>query len=113
MEDGNQTFLQWLRHIVETYSPLDFILIAENFDRFLYGVLVTLELTFLALILGGLMAIPMAIARASKHKIFNAPVWCYTYVFPRHAASGPDLSDLLRPRPVRMGCARAFCGDRS
>ena len=81
MEGGNQTFLQWLRHIVETYSPLDFILIAENFDRFLYGVLVTLELTFLALILGGLMAIPMSIARASKHKIFNGPVWCYTYVF--------------------------------
>jgi len=81
MATGDQTFLQWLRHVVETYSPLDFILIAENFDRFLYGVLVTLELTFLALILGGLMAIPMAIARASKHKIFNAPVWCYTYVF--------------------------------
>jgi len=64
-----------------SYIPLDIALIAENFDRFLYGVWVTLNLTFLSLVLGGLLSIPMAIARASKHRIFNPLVQGYTYVF--------------------------------
>ena len=46
-----------------SWIPLDITLIAENFDRFLYGVWMTLNLTVLALLLGGLLAIPMAIAR--------------------------------------------------
>tara|TARA_R110002049_G_scaffold142277_1_gene304121 strand:+ start:4900 stop:5670 length:771 start_codon:yes stop_codon:yes gene_type:complete len=64
-----------------TYIPLDIALIAENFDRFIYGVWVTLNLTFLSLLLGGLLSIPMAIARASKHRVFNPLVQGYTYVF--------------------------------
>ena len=64
-----------------SYIPLDIALIWDNFDRFLYGVWITLNLTFLALFLGGLMAIPMAIARASRHPIFNPLVQIYTYVF--------------------------------
>lgn len=64
-----------------SYIPLDISLIAENFDRFLYGVWVTLNLTFLALLLGGLLAIPMAIARASQHRIFNPMIQVFTYVF--------------------------------
>ena len=63
-----------------SYIPLDIALIAENFDRFLYGVWVTLNLTFLSLLLGGLLAIPMAIARASRHRVLNPMVWSYTYV---------------------------------
>lgn len=64
-----------------SYIPLDIALIAENFDRFLYGVWVTLNLTFLALLLGGLLAIPMAISRASKHRVFNPLIQGYTYIF--------------------------------
>jgi len=63
-----------------SYIPLDIALIAENFDRFLYGVWTTLNLTVLALVLGGLLAIPMAIARAARHPLFNPMVWGYTYV---------------------------------
>ncbi|MEO9631848.1 MAG: ABC transporter permease subunit, partial [Sulfitobacter sp.] len=63
------------------YIPLDIALIAENFDRFLYGAWVTLNLTFLSLLLGGLLSIPMAIARASKHRVFDPLVQGYTYVF--------------------------------
>ncbi|UWQ85991.1 ABC transporter permease [Leisingera caerulea] len=63
-----------------SFIPLDIALIAENFDRFLYGVWATLNLTFLALLLGGLLAIPMAIARAARHPVFNPMVWGYTYV---------------------------------
>ena len=61
--------------------PLDIGLIVENFDRFLWGAWMTLNLTFLALIFGGLLAIPMAIARASRHPALNPLVWTYTYVF--------------------------------
>ncbi|WP_415184505.1 ABC transporter permease [Phaeovulum sp.] len=64
-----------------SYIPLDISLIAENFDRFLYGVWTTLNLTFLALFVGGLLAIPMAIARASHHRVLNPIIWAYTYVF--------------------------------
>ncbi len=66
---------------VLSYIPLDITLIAENFDRFLYGVWTTLVLTFLALLVGGLFAIPMAIARASKHWLLNPIIWSFTYVF--------------------------------
>jgi len=63
------------------FIPLDLALIWENLDKFLLGVGVTLQLTFLALLLGGLMAIPMAVARASRHPVFNPLVWGYTYLF--------------------------------
>jgi arginine/ornithine transport system permease protein len=66
---------------VLTYIPLDVALVAANFDRFLYGVWVTLNLTFLSLVLGGLLSIPMAIARASGHAVLNPLVQGYTYVF--------------------------------
>ncbi|WP_301459324.1 ABC transporter permease [Pseudorhodobacter sp.] len=64
-----------------SYIPLDISLIAANFDRFLYGVWTTLNLTFIALFIGALLAIPMAIARASRHRFWNPIVWGYTYVF--------------------------------
>ena len=63
------------------YIPLDISLVANNFDRFLYGVWTTLLLTFLALIVGGLLAIPMAIARASKQPVLNPLIWGFTYIF--------------------------------
>ena len=55
---------------IDKWSPIDFILIGQNLDRFVYGAFVTLELTILALILGGLISIPMAIARADKKNFF-------------------------------------------
>jgi arginine/ornithine transport system permease protein len=67
--------------VIDEYSPLEFGLIFEHFDRFLYGVWVTLELTVLALIFGAIFSIPMAVARANKHWLFNGPIWLFTYVF--------------------------------
>lgn len=66
---------------IHKFSPIDFIVIAENFDRFLYGMGVTLQLTVASLIIGTLLALPMAIARAYRHPFFNLPVLAYTYVF--------------------------------
>ena len=66
---------------LETWSPLDVVLIAQNFDRFLWGALVTLQLTGLSLLIGGLLAVPLAIIRAGNNPWLNAPVWGFTYLF--------------------------------
>ncbi|MCP4389066.1 MAG: ABC transporter permease [Gammaproteobacteria bacterium] len=66
---------------LDTWSPIDVVLIAQNFDRFLWGALTTLELTIISLIVGGILSIPLAIIRAGNNKILNAPVWVFTYVF--------------------------------
>ena len=63
------------------YIPLDIAVIIKNFDRFLYGVWVTLNLTFIALFFGTILAIPLAVARASRHPFLNPVIWFYTYVF--------------------------------
>ncbi|MEZ5795435.1 ABC transporter permease subunit [Albidovulum sp.] len=31
--------------------------------------------------MGGMMAVPLAVARAARHPVFNPLVWTYTYVF--------------------------------
>ena len=66
---------------LQTWSPIDIVLIAENFDRFLLGAWVTLKLTGLSLIIGGLMAVPLAIVRAGSNPFLNAPIWAFTYTF--------------------------------
>ena len=81
MEETNTGFGASLVAFLDTWSPIDFILIGQNLDRFIYGAFVTLELTILALILGGLISVPMAIARANKKNLFNGPVWVFTYFF--------------------------------
>lgn len=71
----------WLVLVSENYSPLDFMLVAENFDRFLWGTLVTIELTFISLFFGAILCIPLAIARAYRMPVVNRLVWAYTYTF--------------------------------
>lgn len=79
--EPERTFLEYLRDISENASPLDFMLILDNLDRFVEGAWVTLQLTFLALLLGGLIAIPLAIARAYRKPVLNPIIWGYTYAF--------------------------------
>ena len=66
---------------LDTWSPLDLVLIGQNIDRFLWGALITLKLTVYALIIGGLISIPLAIIRAGSNPFLNAPVWAFTYLF--------------------------------
>ena len=66
---------------LETWSPIDVVVIAKHFDDFLWGALMTLELTIISLIVGGIISIPLAIIRAGKNPYLNAPVWMFTYVF--------------------------------
>ena len=70
-----------LVQFLQEWSPIDIVLIAQNFDRFLLGAWVTLKLTGLSLIIGGLMAVPLAIVRAGNNPFLNAPVWAFTYTF--------------------------------
>ncbi len=75
-----QSFFEYLRSFNETASPINFMLIYDNFGRFFEGALVTFELTFLALLVGGLIAIPMAIARAYRKPFFGPAIRAYTCV---------------------------------
>lgn len=79
--EQERTFLEYLRDISENNSPLDFYLIYDHIDRFFMGAWVTLELTFISLFFGGLLCIPLAIARAYKTPYLNKPIWCFTYFF--------------------------------
>ena len=45
------------------------------------GLVTTVQLVFLSLILGLLVAVPLAIMRTSKNPLINGPVWFYTYIF--------------------------------
>lgn len=45
------------------------------------GLVTTVQLVFLSLILGLVLAVPLAIMRTSKNPLINAPVWFYTYIF--------------------------------
>lgn len=45
------------------------------------GIVSTVQLVFLSLVIGLLLAIPLAIMRNSKNPFLNYPVWVFTYVF--------------------------------
>ena len=73
-----RTFWEYLAFVSENHSPLDFVLIADHIDKFLYGTLLTIEITLLSLLIGGVLSVPLAIARAYKHRFLNGPIWAYT-----------------------------------
>ncbi len=79
--EAKTTFWTYLKDLSANQSPLDFVLIWDNLPRFFAGAALTLEITAMALLLGGLLSIPLAIARAYKIPWFNGPIWCFTYVF--------------------------------
>ncbi|MGC6388984.1 ABC transporter permease [Ewingella sp. S1.OA.A_B6] len=45
------------------------------------GLAVTLWLLISSVVIGGLLAIPMAVGRVSSNKFIRLPIWLYTYVF--------------------------------
>ncbi len=68
--------LAWLN-----WGFLDWNLVVQNWRLFLEGIYWTVVLSVAALSIGWVFSIPMAIARANRHPIFNGPIWCYTYFF--------------------------------
>lgn len=74
-------YVEWLEATNEMYSPIDFIVIFDNLDRFWFGLSVTLQLTIIPLVLGTLIALPLAVARSRGHPALSRFVWFYTYIF--------------------------------
>lgn len=57
------------------------IFVGSTIMEYWGGLVTTVQLVFLSLILGMIMAVPLAIMRTSKNPLINAPIWFYTYVF--------------------------------
>lgn len=60
---------------------MDFTPIFANYQVYLEGFWVTLQLVFLALAIGLAMAIPLGVMRTSRNPLINGPVWAFTYFF--------------------------------
>ena len=55
-----------------------------NFDTLTFygrGLVNTVQLVFLSLVIGLVMAVPLSVARGSRHKWIKLPIFFYTYVF--------------------------------
>ena len=60
---------------------MDFTIIWDNIGLYFEGLLITVELVGAALILGLLLAIPLAIMASSRSVLMRGPVFCFTYFF--------------------------------
>ena len=80
-EERGPSLLDAIRDFSENASPLDFVLILEHWDMFLAGVGYTLVLVVVALVVGGLLSLPLAVARAYRTPVANQVIWAYVYLF--------------------------------
>ena len=62
-------------------SAKDIFSQAQTYQIYWEGLVVTAQLVLLSLLIGGLLAVPLAIMRTSKKPWVNGPVWLFTYVF--------------------------------
>lgn len=60
---------------------MDFSIIAANFDLYLEGLWLTVQLVFGALVLGLGLAVPLALMAVSDSILLRAPVFCFSYFF--------------------------------
>ncbi len=58
----------------------DYSVVLDSLPIYFGGVLVTLKLLLIALAVGLLLAVPLAMMRVSRQKLINFPAWLYTYV---------------------------------
>jgi arginine/ornithine transport system permease protein len=67
------SFLDW--GFINWNLPLN------HWNIFVIGAWNTVILTLLSLAIGWVLSVPLSLARANKHPLFNRPVWCFTYFF--------------------------------
>jgi len=60
---------------------MDIALVFQNWDFFLTGLINTVLLVAIALAIGFVLSVPLSLARAYRHPIWNPVVWAYTYFF--------------------------------
>ncbi len=56
-------------------------MIVDNIDLYLEGLWITLQLVSLALVIGLLLAVPLALAANSRNWLLSGTVFCYSYFF--------------------------------
>lgn len=60
---------------------MDLSLVFTNWEFFAEGIVNTITLTALSLFFGGIISIPLAVFRASRHPILSPIIWTFTYFF--------------------------------
>ena len=60
---------------------MDFSVVIEYFPRLLSGTWITLQLVLLSVVLGGIVALPIALARVSKNRWINSLPFAYIFFF--------------------------------
>jgi His/Glu/Gln/Arg/opine family amino acid ABC transporter permease subunit len=60
---------------------MDWALMSDSLPRFLDGAALSLKLSVLSLILGGALAVPLALARVSRQRLFWLPAYGYIFFF--------------------------------
>jgi arginine/ornithine transport system permease protein len=58
-----------------------FDVVLENLHLYAQGLVLTVQLVFLALLIGLALAVPLAFLRLSRNPLLWAPVWAYIYFF--------------------------------
>jgi arginine/ornithine transport system permease protein len=60
---------------------MDFSIIAENIDLYIEGLWTTVQLVALSLVIGLVIAVPLAVLRTAANPFVRAPIWAYMYFF--------------------------------
>ncbi|GAB3680420.1 ABC transporter permease [Salinisphaera aquimarina] len=71
---------QWLTHVAPWLTGND-IFTPATLAQYWDGLVSTVQLVFVSLVIGLIVAVPLAIMRGSKRVWVNGPVWFFTYVF--------------------------------
>lgn len=70
-----------IEQFLDIFLADNLILNTETILHYWGGLVMTVQLVFLALLIGLVLAVPLAVGRTSKHWWISGPIWCYTYVF--------------------------------
>lgn len=62
-------------------GPFDLLLVWKNLPELFAGLIVTLQLTFLTIVGGLLISVPLGVLRSSTNSWIKSPIWAYTYFF--------------------------------
>lgn len=71
---------QWLTHIAPWLSG-NTIFTPATFAMYWTGLVNTVQLVFVSLLIGVVIAVPLAVLRMSRQWWISGPIWLYTYVF--------------------------------
>lgn len=71
---------QWLAHVAPFLSD-NLIFTPATLAQYWDGLVRTVQLVFISLLAGIVLAVPLAVGRSSGRLAINAPIWLFTYVF--------------------------------